>query len=142
MSAIDPLVRIARTAFPYWLIVAVFVSVLSAFIAKRSNQASFLAAAVGQFGATCAFLFMVLGVYVQLSGNAMSFVELLPSSLLVAMGFSATFLVFARSKTDVRLGMVVVGIAFFSVVLGIFLAFVLSVFPKLIAFQWHLLDRL
>ena len=99
---------------------------------------SFLAAAVGQLGVTCAFLFMVLGVY----GNAMSFVEVLPSSLLVALGFSARFLAFAQPKTNFRLGMFVLAIAFVTAVLGIFLAFVLSVFPKLIAFQWQLLKLL
>jgi hypothetical protein len=142
MSAFEPLVRIARTGFPYWLIASVVLSVVNGFLAKRLKQAPFLPDAVGQFGTTCAFLFMVLGVCVQLTGSAMSFVQLLPSSLLVAVGFSATFLIWARSKGKIGLGMSLVAIAFFTAVLGTFLAFVVSFFPKLIAFQWHLLKRL
>lgn len=142
MSLFDPLARIARTGFPYWLIAAVFLSVVTGFAAKRFKQAPFLREAVGQFGATCAFCFMALGLYVQLTGNAMSFLALLPSSLLVAAVFSGSRLIFAPSGTDFRIAMIVVGTAFGSVFIGLFLAFVLSFFPAIIPFQWHLLKQL
>src|SRR5947209_939561 len=140
MSAFEPLVRIASTAFPYWLIAAVLLSLLAAFTAKRASQPSLVFAVVGQFGATCAFAFVALGFYVQLSGDAMSFTQLLPSSLIVATIFSAAFLL-VRPQTKAELGTLVVGFALSSVVFGFFLAFVLSFFPSLIAFQWHLLKR-
>jgi hypothetical protein len=141
MSVFQPLIRIASTAFPYWLIAAVLLSFMAAFTAKRANQPSLVFAVIGQFGATCAFIFVVLGLYVQLSGDAMSFTQLLPSSLIVAMIFTAAILLI-RPKTKAELGMVAVGFGFSSVVFGIFLAFVLSFFPKLIGFQWHLLKTL
>jgi hypothetical protein len=73
----------------------------------------------------------------------MSFVELLPSSLLVAMGYSATMLLtFAPPKTDYRRAMLVVAFVFFSLGIGIIQAVVLSLFPKLMGFQWYLLKHL
>jgi uncharacterized membrane protein YhaH (DUF805 family) len=142
MSAFEPLGRIVSTAFPYWLIFAVLVSLLSALVAKRSNRSSFLPEVIVQFGATFGFLFMALGIYIQLTGRAMSFVELLPSSFLVLAGISATLLILVRSKEDIGLGMSIVTIALPTVVLGTFLAFLVSFAPKLIAIQWHLLKLL
>jgi hypothetical protein len=98
--------------------------------------------AVGQFGVTCVFCFVALGLYVQLTGNAMSFLALLPSSLLVAAVLLGSRLIFAPSGSDYRIAMIVSGIAFGSVFIGVVLAFLLSFFPALIAFQWHLLKRL
>lgn len=143
----QPLVRIARTAFPYWLIAAVLVSVLAAFIAKKSNRVLSLLAAVGEtvgtFVCACALLFVLLGCYVQLTGSAMSFVQLLPSSFLIGMGFSAASVLMSDwSEAEAGPGVLVGAFAFFSVASGIFLAFVVSFFPKVIAFQWHLLKLL
>jgi magnesium-transporting ATPase (P-type) len=144
------------------LIAAVLLSLLAAFTAKRKNQPSgevlnpeglaepvedpsedesMIFAVVAQFGATSAFIFMVLGLYVQLSGEAMSFAQLLPSALIVAMIFVASILV-VRTRTKAELGMKVLGFGLGTVLFGFFLAFLLSFFPKLIAFQWHLLKRL
>jgi hypothetical protein len=144
------------------LIAAVLLSLLAAFTAKRTNQPleealnpegrgepvedpseyeSKAFAVVAQFGATCAFMFMALGLYVQLSGDAMSFTQLLPSSFIIAMVFVASILV-VRTRTKAELGMKVLGFGFCTVVFGFFLAFLLSFFPKLISFQWHLLMRL
>jgi general stress protein CsbA len=142
LSLFEPLARIVRTGFPYWLIAAVVLSVLTGLLTARVKQAPFLPAAVRQLGATCAFLFIALGLYVQLSGNGMSFLELLPSSFLVATVLFASTLIFAPSKTEFWSAMILVGITFGSVVFGVILAFVLSFFPKLIAVQWHLLKRL
>jgi hypothetical protein len=142
LSLFDPLARIARTGFPYWLIGAVVLSAVTGFVAKRYKQAPFLREAVGQFGVTCVFCFVALGLYVQLTGNAMSFLALLPSSLLVAAVLLGSRLIFAPSGSDYRIAMIVSGIAFGSVFIGVVLAFLLSFFPALIAFQWHLLKRL
>lgn len=161
MATLEPLVRIASTAFPYWLIAAVLFSLLATFTAKRTAQRSGKAlnqkapgepvddsggqpiafAAIAQFGATCAFIFMVLGLYVQLSGETMSFAQLLPSGLIVAMIFVASILV-VRTRTKAELAMKVLGFGIGTIMFGFFLAFLLSFFPKLIAFQWHLLRKL
>jgi hypothetical protein len=140
MSAFEPLARIASTAFPYWLIVAALLSLLAALTAKRVDQ-PFAFAVAAQFGTTCTFIFVVLGLYVQLSGDRMSFAQLLPSSFIVAMTLSAALLAI-RPQRKAELGMQILGFGLGTVVFGFFLAFVLSIFPMLIALQWHLLKRL
>ena len=140
MSAFEPLIRIASTAFPYWLIAAALLSLLAGIAAKRGDQ-PLAFAVVAQFGATCTFIFMVLGLYVQLPGDRMSFAQLLPSSFIVAMIFSAAFLAI-RPQRKAELGMQILGFGLGTVVFGFFLALVLSIFPMLISFQWHLLKRL
>jgi len=84
---------------------------------------------------------MVLGLYVQLSGDRMSFAQLLPSSFIVAMIFFFFFLTI-RHQRKAELGMQILGFGLSTVVFGFFLAFMLSFFPKLIAFQWPLLKRI
>jgi hypothetical protein len=162
MSTLEPLIRIASTAFPYWLIAPVLLSLLAAFTTKRANQPSEevlnpeglgepvedlsefesrVFAVVAQFGVTCAFIFVVLGLYVQLSGEAMSFTQLLPSALIVAMIFVASILV-VRTRTKAEWAMKVLGFGLGTVIFGLFLAFLLTFFPKVVTFQWHLLKRL
>lgn len=133
MSHFEPLVRIARIAFPYWLIGAVLFSLLGAFVARRRSQESFLPMAIAEMGAACMFLFVILGVYVQLRGDAMSFVELLPSSSIVALCFSATFLILAWSKEKIGLGMSILMILLPSVMFAVFLALVVSILPPVVA---------
>jgi hypothetical protein len=120
------------------LIAAVLMSLLAAFVARNKLQQSFLPAAISQMGATCAFLFMVLGVYVQLTGKTMSFVDLLPSSLLVALVSVVPFVIFNWSKGDGGPGTLVIGITWLSAVSGLSLAFMVSFFPKLVALQTSL----
>jgi hypothetical protein len=147
MSAFEPLVRIARTAFPYWLILLVLVSVLAGFISRRKEKKPFVVSALLQGAITCAFLFMVLGIYVQLTSSPISFVDLLPSSFLVAsvvaLSSSAALLIFSRSEAeDAHPAVAIVGVVLITVFVGVFLAIVVSVFPKVILWQWHLLKRL
>jgi hypothetical protein len=141
MLAFEPLVRIARTAFPYWLIAAALAAVVAAFAAKRSKHKSSLLVVVGEcvgtFVGACTLLFIVLGCYVQLSGNRMSFVELLPSSLLVATGLSAATVISDRLKAEAGLGVLVAAFVFFTLGFGVFFAFFLSIFPKLMPIQLH-----
>lgn len=139
MSAFEPLIRIGRTAFPYWLIAAVVLSLLAGFVAKRKNEDSFLATAIAQMGPTCAFLFTVLGIYVQLTGKAMSFVELLPASFVVAVCFSSSLLILGWSKEKIGLGMSILVVVPPTVLFTPFLAFIVSFFPKLMHFQFNLL---
>lgn len=133
MSHFEFLVRVARTAFPYWLIGAVLLSLFGAFIAKRKNQESFLPAFIAQMGFAWMGLFVILGVYVQVRGNAMSFAELLPSSSIVALCVSATFLVLAWSKEKIGLGMSILTILLASFMFTAFLALVVSIFPPVVA---------
>jgi len=147
MSAFEPLVRIARTAFPYWLILLVLLSVLAGFISQRKEKKQFLVSALLQAGTTCAFFFMVLGIYVQLTSSPISFVDFLPSSFLVAfvvaLSGSAALLIFSRSEAeDAPPEMVIVGVVLITVLVGVFLAIVVTVFPKVILWQWHLVKRL
>ena len=147
MSSFEPLARIAETAFPYWLIVLVIMSVLTGFMAQRREKKPFLVSALAQTSALCGFFFIILGIYVQLTSSPISFVELLPSSFLVAfvvgLSLSAAGLVFSRSEgEDAHLAMAVVGVVVITVFVGLFLAFVVSFFPKLIILLWHLLNHL
>ena len=139
MSTFEPLIKIGTTAFPYWLIAAVLLSLVAAFVAKRRNQQPFFATAIAQMACTCVVLFMILGLYAQLTGPAMSFVELLPASLIVALGFSAATVIWVRSMEKLGLGMTTLIFALPSVVFTLFLAFVVSFFPKLMHFQFNLL---
>jgi hypothetical protein len=140
MWTLEPLAKIASTAFPYWLIAAVLLTLLVAFTARRADE-PLAFVAIGQFGATCGFIFVALGWYVQLSGDAMSFTQLLPSSFVVAMIFSAAILA-VRPKTKTEVGMKVLGFVLGTVIFGFFLAFLLSFFPKVIAFQWNLMKKI
>ena len=147
MSSFEPLVRIAGTAFPYWLIVLVLMSVLTGLTSERREKKPFLVSALAQAGAVCGVLFILLGIYVQLTSSPISFVELLPSSLpvgfVIGLSVSAAGLMFSRSEAeDAHLGMAVVGVVMITVVVGPFLAFVVSFFPKLIMLQWHLIKHL
>ena len=147
MSAFEPLVRIARTAFPYWLILLVFAVSAGWIYISAQRKKPFLVSALLQAGTTCAFFFMVLGIYVQLTSSPISFVDLLPSSFLVAfvvaLSGSAALLIFSRSEAeDAPPEMVIVGVVLITVLVGVFLAIVVSVFPKVILWQWHLVKRL
>ncbi len=133
MSHFEFLVRVARAAFPYWLIGVVLLSLFGAFVAKRKNQESFLPSFIAQMGTVCMFLFVILGVYVQLKGNAISFVELLPSSSIVALCVSAAYLMLAWSKEKIGLGMSILMILLPSVMFTVFLALVVSIFPPVVA---------
>lgn len=138
MSSFEPLVRIAGTAFPYWLIAVVLMSVLTGFMGRRSEKKPFLVSALSAAGIFCALSFIVLGIYVQLTRSPVSFANLLPSSLLVglifALLFSAAGLIFSRSEgEDEHLGMMVVAVVAFSLLMGIFLDSVVSIFPPFIA---------
>jgi hypothetical protein len=133
MSAFEPLIRISRTAYPYWLIAALLLSLLTGFVARRKNRDSFLAATIAQMGTTCVFLFVILGVYVQVTGNAMSFTELLPASFVVALGWSVSLLILVWSKEKVGLGMSILTLVLPTVVFTPFLSFALIIFPPFVA---------
>lgn len=147
MSSFEPLVRIAGTTFPYWLIVVVFMSVLGGFMRQRAKKKPFLVSVLLAACSLCGFSFIVLGIYVQLTSSPLSFVELLPSSslvgLVIAFLASAALLISSRSGAeDAHPAMVVVGVVLITVLVGVFLALVVSVFPQVILWQWHLLQRL
>jgi hypothetical protein len=133
MSAFEPLIRISRTAYPYWLIAALLLSLLTGFVARRKNRDSFLATTIAQMGTTCVFLFVILGVYVQVTGNAMSFTELLPASFVVALGWSVSLLILVWSKEKVGLGMSILTLVLPTVVFTPFLSFALIIFPPFVA---------
>jgi len=56
---------------------------------------------------------------------------------------SAALLIFSRSEAeDAPPEMVIVGVVLITVLVGVFLAIVVTVFPKVILWQWHLVKRL
>lgn len=65
----------------------------------------------------------------------MSFVELLPSSLVVSLCFSGAGVIHKRSREKIRLGQSIVYFVFMSAWFTIALAFMLSFVPKMMPVQ-------
>jgi hypothetical protein len=141
MLSFEPLIRMSKIAFPYWMIVSIIASVVAASLEKRPSLIVFITISAFYLCTILVILFIVAGIYTNITGNGVSFAGVIPSAFIISALYSAACLAWFRSKQAYGFGMGLAGFIFLSIAFSLFLAVVVTLMPKLLLFVAGPIER-